>query len=132
MAENKMGDVVTRYKTVKQVEEAIGRGERPYLQIGQYRSIDGHNLSRLLHKEGPDGASTFLHGRNVDRRFNASHSAKRMGLIIPEEPQQSKMVIKGVESRYLEALSRILRATVTERTDTESRTVVKLRKEKVA
>jgi len=88
------------------------------MQVGQYMDYNGtEGLSRLLHKEG--GTNVFLHGENVDLRFLRSHYAKRQGVIIPSEPQQSRMVSKGIASRHLEAIARILQAEVSERQDSE-------------
>lgn len=84
-----------------------------FLQIGQYKKFAGKKgLSRLLHKiDSP----TFLHGKNVDRRFVNAHKQKRNGLMIPSEPQQAKMVLPLVASRHIHALSSIIKHTVKER-----------------
>jgi len=106
------GSQKTQYKKISEIKSRQMNGEEVYLQIGQYNDFNTGTLSRLLHKEGTD---TFLHGQDVDNRFLRAHYAKKQGVIIPSEPQQSKMVLKDHVSRHLEAISRILGSEVSDR-----------------
>ena len=112
------GSQKTQFKKVSELKARIAKGERPYMQIGQYFDFGNDNLSRLLHKEGTD---TFLHGENVDQRFLDAHEAKRKRIIIPTEPQQSKMILENTATRHLEAISRILASEVESRRAKESK-----------
>jgi len=102
------GSARTQYKKIADVKRRRAMGEQVFLQVGQYMDSVVHQtgtLSRLLHKEGSD---TFLHGENVDDRFLRAHYAKKIGVMLTDEPQQAKMVLKDTATRHLSAISRIL------------------------
>tara|TARA_R100000656_G_C3854607_1_gene108380 strand:- start:30 stop:350 length:321 start_codon:yes stop_codon:yes gene_type:complete len=91
----------TQYKRVSQLKEG------DYRQIGQYDKMVGQStLSRLLTKHGE--RTIYLHGERVNQRFLKAHEAKRRGIMLPEEPQQVRMVVGNIPTSKLEAIKGIV------------------------
>ena len=92
----------TQYQKVENLEAHLRAGGK--LMPGQYKKMsDQKKLSRCLYVTGKK-TGTFLHGDNVNPRFNKCHKAKNLGVVIPNEPPQFKMMVAGIPSDKLEAM----------------------------
>ena len=74
-----------------------------FRQVGQWENHPlNPQLSRLLVKHGDK--PVYLHGEKVNARFNKCYEAKKSNVMLPQEPQQVRMVVDRIPSRKLEAL----------------------------
>jgi len=101
----------TQYKRVASLKEA------DYRQVGQYvKFANQKNLSRLLVKHG--WQHIHLHGDKVNQRFNKSYEAKKAGVMLPQEPQQVRMVLPQIATSKLVALRGICEFEINSRKGT--------------
>ena len=90
----------TRYKKVASLKEG------DYRQVGQWvRNPLNPQLSKLLVKHG--GKPVYLHGERVQARFNKCYEAKKNRVMLPQEPQQVRMVVDKIPTNKLVALKGI-------------------------
>ena len=90
----------TQYKKVSSLKAD------DYRQVGQYVSFSHkEGLSRLLVKHGR--LHVHLHGKSINQRFNKCYKAKKDHVILPEEPQQVRMLIGEIPINKLKALKGI-------------------------
>ena len=90
----------TRYKKVS----ALRDGD--YRQVGQWvKNPVNPQLSRLLVKHGD--SPVYLHGERVNQRFNKCYEAKKNRVMLPQEPQQVRMVVDQIPTNKLLALKGI-------------------------
>ena len=90
----------TRYKKVASLKEG------DYRQVGQWvRNPLNPQLSKLLVKHG--GKPVYLHGERVQARFNKCYEAKKKRVMLPQEPQQVRMVVDLIPTNKLIALKDI-------------------------
>lgn len=98
----------TRYKKVSTLKEG------DYVQVGQWTKTPNQpKLSRLYSKEG--NTKIHLHGDNVAKRFLKCFDAERKGVILPQEPQQYRKMVKNIPSPKLEAMVGIASAELENR-----------------
>jgi len=103
----------TQFQKVENLEGHLKAGGK--LMPGQYKKLsDQKALSRCLYTTGKT-TGTFLHGDNVNPRFNKCHKAKTQGVLIPNEPPQIKMMVGGIPSNKLEAMVGIGQAELNSR-----------------
>ena len=91
----------TRYQKVADLKEG------GYRQVGQWErknSFSSH-LSKLLVKHGDK--PVYLHGEKVQARFNKCYEAKKKNVMLPQEPQQVRMVVDQISTNKLVALKGI-------------------------
>ena len=91
----------TQYKKVSSLKEG------DYRQVGQWErknSFSSH-LSKLLVKHGDK--PVYLHGEKVQARFNKCYEAKKKRVMLPQEPQQVRMVVDLIPTNKLIALKGI-------------------------
>ena len=101
----------TQYKRVSILKEA------DYRQVGQYVKFRNQkNLSRLLVKHGRQ--HIHLHGDKVNQRFNKSYEAKKAGVMLPQEPQQVRMMVGQIATSKLLALKGICEFEINSRKGT--------------
>ena len=92
----------TQFQKVENLDGHLRAGGK--LMPGQYKKLsDQKALSRCLYVTG-EKTGTFLHGDNVNPRFNKCHKARTQGVVIPSEPPQFKMMVGGIPSDKLEAM----------------------------
>jgi len=92
----------TQYQKVENLDAHLREGGK--LMPGQYKKLsDQRDLSRCLYVTG-EKTGTFLHGDNVNPRFNKCHKAKTQGVVIPHEPQQFNMMVGTIPSEKLRAM----------------------------
>jgi hypothetical protein len=92
----------TQYKKVSSLKP------NDYRQVGQWdRNPNPSNpyLSKLLVKHGDK--PVYLHGEKVQARFNKCYEAKKKNIILPQEPQQVRMVVNRIPTEKLVALKGI-------------------------
>ena len=90
----------TRYKKVASLKEG------DYRQVGQWvRNPLNPQLSKLLVKHG--GKPVYLHGERVQARFNKCYEAKKKRVMLPQEPQQVRMIVDQISTNQLVALKGI-------------------------
>ncbi len=89
----------TRFKKVSTLKKD------DYLQVGQWVDKGMGGLSRLLTKHGEQ--HVHLHGDNINQRFNKAYEAKRSNVMLPEEPQQVRMLVPDIPTDKLEAIKGI-------------------------
>jgi|TARA_R110000765_G_scaffold144704_1_gene246753 hypothetical protein len=90
----------TRYKKVANLKD----GE--FRQIGQWvKNPLNPQLSKLLVKHGDK--PVYLHGEKVQARFNKCYEAKKKNVMLPQEPQQVRMVVDQISTNKLVALKGI-------------------------
>ena len=90
----------TRYKKVANLKD----GE--FRQIGQWvKNPLNPQLSKLLVKHGDK--PVYLHGEKVQARFNKCYEAKKKNVMLPQEPQQVRMVVDQISTNNLVALKGI-------------------------
>jgi|TARA_B110001454_G_C12719570_1_gene434136 hypothetical protein len=90
----------TRYKKVANLKAD------DYRQVGQWvkNPLNPH-LSKLLVKHGEK--PVYLHGEKVQARFNKCYEAKKRNVMLPQEPQQVRMVVDQISTNKLVALKGI-------------------------
>ena len=90
----------TRYQKVASLKEG------DYRQVGQWvRNPLNPHLSKLLVKHGDK--PVYLHGEKVQARFNKCYEAKKKRVMLPQEPQQVRMVVDQISTNKLIALKGI-------------------------
>ena len=90
----------TQYKKVSSLKEG------DYRQVGQWvRNPLNPQLSKLLVKHGDK--PVYLHGEKVQARFNKCYEAKKKNVMLPQEPQQVRMVVDQISTNKLVALKGI-------------------------
>jgi len=91
----------TQYKKVSSLKEG------DYRQVGQWERINPlrPHLSKLLVKHGDN--PVYLHGEKVQARFNKCYEAKKKRVMLPQEPQQVRMVVDQISTNKLIALKGI-------------------------
>ena len=91
----------TQYKKVSSLKP------NDYRQVGQWEKVNPlrENLSKLLVKHGDK--PVYLHGEKVQARFNKCYEAKKKRVMLPQEPQQVRMVVDQISTNKLIALKDI-------------------------
>ena len=91
----------TRYKKVASLKEG------DYRQVGQWERKNPltPHLSKLLVKHGDK--TVYLNGEKVQARFNKCYEAKKKRVMLPQEPQQVRMVVDQISTNKLIALKGI-------------------------
>ena len=91
----------TRYQKVADLKEG------GYRQVGQWERKNPltPHLSKLLVKHGDK--PVYLHGEKVQARFNKCYEAKKKNVMLPQEPQQVRMVLPQISTSKLVALKGI-------------------------
>ena len=101
----------TRYKKVAYLKDG------DYRQVGQWvRHPFNRELSRLLVKHGDK--QVHLHGEKVNQRFNKCYEAKKKNVMLPNEPQQVRMVLPQIATSKLVALRGICEFEINSRKGT--------------
>ena len=98
----------TRYKKVASLKEG------DYRQVGQWvRNPLNPQLRKLLVKHGDK--PVYLQGEKVQARFNKCYEAKKKNVMLPQEPQQVRMVVDKIPTNKLIALKGICELEITSR-----------------
>jgi hypothetical protein len=97
--------VMSREKT--QYKKVSSLKPDDYRQVGQWEKVNPlrENLSKLLVKHGDK--PVYLHGEKVQARFNKCYEAKKKRVMLPQEPQQVRMVVDQISTNKLIALKGI-------------------------